>query len=922
MPTVTQDDRAKSRAPNGIRQSLSMAWLAAGLGVGISLVLFLVVGRIERLRDEADFHAVVTAYLGGLQECRNGAEDLLRTLRAVFYQNPNLPRSLFTNVVSDLSLRMQGVQAIAWAPRVTIAQRAGFEQAARDEGFAGFQITEGDITHQPDEGPTRAPDRPEYFPLRFIEPLAGNEPAVGYDLASVPEVAQLLARTHQVGGAEISAPLPLPYQKGVKPGVLAVIPVYGPDFAPVTQPDRLRQAQGYVVEVVIIDELMKVLEARIPDLQLDVLWMDVTDPEAQKLMGARVRGAGRQGPWPANLAQFRDRPHYGQQVSIGGRKLLFDFRRSDNWNRGLDYLVPAAVLCIGLLLTGIAVQFLRSSSAKARQIEEVVRARTAELGEANAKLHAEVRERVEAQTQMARDRNLLYTLVNRLPDAIYVTDRAGKYVLANDAHTRLLQQPDPARFVGRPVRLVGPPPLAETLAAGSDEVLRAGNTVLSRECVVPRPGTEPLSLQVSKLPLRDTHGEIDGLLVITRDVTDLKRTETEKREFARRLQETQKLESLGILAGGIAHDFNNLLTIILGNATLARTEFPASSTARECLNRIEATALRAADLCRQMLAYSGKSQFLVRRVDVSHLVEAMTELLQLSISKKARLDLRLAPGLPTVLADATQLQQILMNLVINASDAIGNRDGVIRIHSGLTRVDQAYLRQVMPPPDIGEGEYVFLEVSDDGCGMDPETVGKVFDPFFSTKFTGRGLGLAAVLGIVRGHRGAITVQSEVGKGSTFRLLLPRVEGRADQETPPRPTPDAWKGNGTLLLADDEEAVRLTTAGLLNQAGFTVDLVDSGRAAVEKFQTAPNRYRAVLLDLTMPNGDGEEAFREIRRIQPGARILMMSGFGSQEVADRFAGTTLSGFIQKPFLGPDLVAALRHVLDGSAEASRPS
>jgi PAS domain S-box-containing protein len=894
--------------------------LAWWFGLAISLTLFLFLRRQEERRDDTEFHRQVETYLGALQVHRNGSEDLLRTLRALFFQNPKLSRQLFTNAVEDLSIRMDGIQAIGWAPRVTSGDRAGFERAVRQEGFTGFQIVEGDLTHQPKERPTRAPERPEYFPVLFVEPLAGNELAMGYDLASHSAVENLLLRTHEVGGAEVSGPIRLPYQQTVKIGVLAAMPVYFPDFVPVSREERLRQTQGYVVAVFIIDELMKAILARTPDLPLDVMVLDSTQPGLDVVMGISAQGKPLPQGGLSNPAAFRDRPHYAQQLNIGGRKLVFDFRRSTGWTRGLSHWVPAGAFCIGLLLTGILAQAIRLSGEKARQIESMVHVRTTELAQANSKLKAEVGDRIEAQNQLARERNLLYTLLNRLPDAVHVTDRQGNYVLANDAHARLVQQADPSGLLGKPVHQVGPASLTETLAQGAEDVLHSGQAILGQQSTAVGPGDHSLSLELSKLPLRDAHGEIDGLLVISRDVTQLKRDEAEKREFARRLQETQKLESLGILAGGIAHDFNNLLTIILGNANLARQDVPASSKARECLSRIETTAMRAAELCKQMLAYSGKGIFVVRRLDLSQLVAETTELLQLSISKRAKLRLDLAPNLPPVLADATQLQQILMNLVINASDAIGSKDGVIHLRSGLVRIDRASVHGFSPPTDIPDGEYVFLEVSDNGCGMAPEVRDKIFDPFFSTKFTGRGLGLAAVLGIVRGHRGAITVQSQLGQGSTFRLLLPPVEGPVDQVARPKGPNTAWKGQGTILLAEDEEAVRTTTAGLLMAGGFTVDPAENGRAAIQKFRSAPDRYQAVLLDLTMPNGDGEEAFHEIRRIRPQAPVLMMSGFSPQAVLDRFTGQGLNGFIQKPFLAEDLIAAIRKVLDGSPRPPR--
>ena len=476
---------------------------------------------------------------------------------------------------------------------------------------------EGDLTRSK-EGLARAGERAEYFPLLFIEPMVSNEVPLGYDLASQPAIQNLLLRAHIEGGAEVSGPILLPYKKALKTGVLAAMPVYFPEFVPATREERMRQNQGYVVAVFIIDELMKAIAARTPDLRLDVMLFDATQPDpSTAAMGLALHGRTVATVSPADVELFRNRPDYSQVITIGGRKLAFDFRRSDDWNRGPSRWIPAGALCIGLLLTGIVGQAVRSSSEKARQVEAMVHVRTAELAEANAQLQAEVGERIQAQNQLAHEHNLLYVLLNRLPDPVHVTDREGNYVLANDAHARLLNQPDPGALVGKPVRQIGPAPLAQTLAAGSEDVLRSGNAMIGQETSVVV-GGQPLSLEVTKLPMRDLEGKADGILVISRDVTQIKRKESEQRELARRLQETQKLESFGIIAGGIAHDFNNLLTIILGNANIARLNLPPESNIVECLGRIEATSLRAADLCKQMLAYSGKGLFVIRRLDLSH----------------------------------------------------------------------------------------------------------------------------------------------------------------------------------------------------------------------------------------------------------------------------------------------------------------
>ena len=403
---------------------------------------------------------------------------------------------------------------------------------------------------------------------------------------------------------------------------------------------------------------------------------------------------------------------------------------------------------------------------------------------------------------------------------------------------------------------------------------------------------------------------IDGFI---QDITAARHAKTEREQLDRKMQETQKLESLGVLAGGIAHDFNNLLTTILGNASLASMDLPQASPTLECLTQITEASMRAADLCKQMLAYSGRGRFVVQTIDLGELVEHTAQMLQISISKKSVLRFRLEKKLPAVEVDATQIRQVIMNLVINASEAIGDESGVISISTGLTRVDRAYLAETLMDPDLPEGEYVFIEVSDTGSGMSPETKARIFDPFFTTKFTGRGLGLAAVLGIVRGHKGAMKVYSELGRGTTFKLLFPAASGVCEISSAATPSADVlWHGTGTVLVVDDEETMRSTVARMMRRLGMEPVLVCDGREAVEVFRAEPDRFALVLLDLTMPHMDGEQTFSELRRLRPDVRVVLMSGFNAQEAVVRFTGKGLASFLQKPFAFAELRDVLRSVL----------
>jgi len=394
-----------------------------------------------------------------------------------------------------------------------------------------------------------------------------------------------------------------------------------------------------------------------------------------------------------------------------------------------------------------------------------------------------------------------------------------------------------------------------------------------------------------------------------RNIEERKQAAEEHLKLEQQLLHAQKLESLGILAGGIAHDFNNILTSIIGNADLALLRINRESPGVENLHNIEEAATRAADLARQMLAYSGKGRFVIESINLNRLLEDMLHMLEVSISKKAVMRLNLIPELPAVEADATQIRQIVMNLVINASEAIGDRSGVIAITTGYMECDRSYLKHVWLDENITQGSYVYLEIADTGCGMDKETLSRIFDPFFTTKFTGRGLGMAAVLGIVRGHKGAVKVYSEPNKGTTFKILLP-ASGRPAELFDDAGAPDPWKGSGTVLLVDDEETVRGIGTEMLKELGFAAITANDGREAVEVFRTTPG-ISLVILDLTMPHMDGEQCFRELRQIEPNIKVIMSSGFSEHEVTQKFAGKGLAGFVQKPYKLSTLKAVIQGI-----------
>jgi two-component system cell cycle sensor histidine kinase/response regulator CckA len=502
-------------------------------------------------------------------------------------------------------------------------------------------------------------------------------------------------------------------------------------------------------------------------------------------------------------------------------------------------------------------------------------------------------------------------LIDQSPDSITV-HRDGIVIFANPAAFRMFGVETPQSLIGRPYIDRIHPSFHKQVFERRKRISEQGiGGPLTEMQYVKIDGTI-FFVETQSAPI--IYDGANATQIISHDITAIKRAAVERKEFERKLQETQKLESLGLLAGGIAHDFNNILTGILGNASLASLELPFSSPIGANLRSIQEGSRRAADLCKQLLAYSGRGFLVVQKISLNRLVEETAHLLKLSIGKNSTLNFNFHPNLPAIQADETQVRQVIMNLVINASDAIGGDSGAITLTTGVTNLDRKAPGDggLIGAPELTDGPYVFLEVSDTGCGMSPETQAKIFDPFFTTKFTGRGLGLSSVLGIIRSHKGALMLVSEPGRGTTFKLLFPRVAGEAETDAVEKTTKAMWRGQGCVLVVDDEESVRTTAAAILGRLGFDVILAVDGIAGIEAFKEKPERFALVLMDLTMPKMEGRKAFAEIKRIRGDIPVILMSGLNEFEGSQQFPGQETAGFLQKPFGLDDLIEALRAAL----------
>lgn len=418
---------------------------------------------------------------------------------------------------------------------------------------------------------------------------------------------------------------------------------------------------------------------------------------------------------------------------------------------------------------------------------------------------------------------------------------------------------------------------------------------------------------VTVSPLHDSDGLISSCVHVARDISDRKKAEKERLKLEQQFQQTQKLESLGVLAGGIAHDFNNILTIILGHCYIVKENFDSGMSDKAHVQKIEDAANRAADLCRQMLAYSGNSPRINEKISLWLLVNEIVKMLRSAIKKNVAIKLDLSRDVPGISGDNAQLQQVVMNLIINAAEAIGEKNGTIRVGLCKTVIQTGSSDTDFMGNAIPVGRYACLEVSDDGCGMDDDTRKRIFEPFFTTKFTGRGLGLSAVLGIIKSHEGVLQLASRAGAGTTFKVYLPLLDSiDVFENVQPVKQVPAAKSNSTLLLVDDEDTLLVIGSELLNAMGYTVITASNGREALDIYQELRSGIDLILLDLIMPELGGLDTYHELRKMSPDVPIVFCSGYGVDGILKNIDADENVGGIQKPYKPDQLRGMISNLL----------
>ncbi|HJW71987.1 MAG TPA: CHASE domain-containing protein [Geothrix sp.] len=844
------------------------------LGAFLSFMAFAFTAR--QLRQDVE-----TAFLAAAQErTRSVAAGLteqfydVAILRNFYSSSEDVTRQDFDDFTGPLLSHHPSILGFQFLPEITGQNRAKLEAEARLRypDFSYFRMTaQGKRVEIP-----RA-DR--FFAVHYLSPFEINKAALGYSADHLPTRQQALERALTTGELSATGRMRLIQGDGEQFGVLVMASVHLQDRRPL----------GVVQGVFRMGDLVRASLATLEPRGLTLKLLDGSAPESEALLHEEPSRLPSLGPSHAGDLSWT------QTFSAAGRQWKVVVVPADGYFDTRSPWQAWITLVSGLAFSSLLTGYVSSLLARQEVIADQVSERTMAL---SREMEDHRRDTLALKESEAR----FHQLVEVMDEGMWVLDAQGCTTFVNPRMAEMLGY-TPEEMVGH--SLFEFMDAEEVPFAQNNMAIRREGISSQHDFRLRKKDGSDLWVIVSGTPIKDEQGNTVSILGMLTDIT-------QRRQEERAHTESQKLESLGVLAGGIAHDFNNLLTAILGNVNLAQLTLPKFSPACPYLENMERTIQRATNLTRQMLAYSGKGRFTVEPLDLNQAVEEISHLLSVSISKKVTLRYHLQPDLPLLMAEASQIQQVVMNLVTNASEAIGDEEGFISIRTGHQTYQETDLRRDFPSQSILPGSFVTLEVSDTGKGMSPEVQARIFEPFFTTKFTGRGLGLSAMQGIVRGHKGGIRVYSEVGKGSAFKLIFPACDERL-REAATTATDADIQGSGTILVVDDEPSIREVASGLLRAMGFKVLTASDGQEALVIFQQHLAEIRAVLLDLTMPRLDGVETFRELRKLQPTCRVVLTSGYNQEEALHEFVGKDLAAFVQKPFQRTELVAALRKALE---------
>jgi PAS domain S-box-containing protein len=855
-------------------------------GVAATLFFALVVREMEIRRRQALFDRLADSQADRI---RNEMYTIRADLAAVarfFESSSTVTPSEFHAFAGDL-LELNSAESLSFIPSFPAEKLSPFLEETKI-GTSDFAVWEMNAQNRP----VAASSRPVYYPILYTIPDSRSS-VRGFDIGSEPTRLASLETVLNTGLPGATAPLPFIAHPQTPPSIIASYPVAAPESTPAPAPGR--PLRGFINALISPRNLLRSAHQEgAGESFLELGLFDLTEARQPRLLAALPHD----GVTSSTLDNLDPRRLViAEPLFIFGRTYVIVSKPTRAFMAAHPIRENGAVWLVGLLLTLTSALFVGFLRNRQIQLEALVRQRTEALEES------------EAQYRL---------LAEHASDVIGRISPEGRYLYLSPASRTALGY-EPVELVGWDMLERVHPADAENVRAAFHKMLAQPETVTVLLRHRHKDGSYRWLETSGKRLLAPETGAPREVVVVSRDVSDRKNNEEERLEMERHLLHTQKLESLGVLTGGIAHDFNNLLAAVLGNLELTQNELPPHTPARLNLEQATVAAKRAADLTRQMLDYSGKGLFLTKAMNLNTLIGDKAHLLQTAIPQNVTLKLSLSPALPDFRADPDQVQQAVMNLITNASEAIGERTGTVNLSTGVRDYSGAELAESRLPEKPQPGRFVFLDVADTGCGMSPEVQQRLFEPFFTTKFTGRGLGMSAVLGIVRGHHGALFLKSMHHLGTVIRILFPAPEPAAPEANPSAPPPAAPAGetgaapdSGFVLIVDDEEIIRSLCKAFVSGCGYRTMLAEDGEEAVRIFREKSGEILAVILDLTMPRMDGCAAYHEMRRIRPDVKVIISSGHAEQASYRKFDLTGIAGFLQKPYELQTLETLLRRVL----------
>ncbi len=894
--------------------SSKLFWGVLLSGLALTGVVAKIVEHIDEHVIEARFQAKAVERSFLIRGQFETAESALVDLASLYAVNDEVSSDDFSRFVAPILERQTSLRALSWNPIVSHEEREAHEAAMRESANPGYRIT-----HRSEQGELiAAPAREDYIVVAFIDPLEGNESALGFDVSSQITRRNAFERARDTGSMAIATPIVLVQGEGESTGALGMLPVYRDGSTPSTVELRRAAIEGYVVGVVDIAESVMAALANVDMADFDFnLTGTIPGGQPVELFASESFDASQ---------QVEGRLSYAARFPLAGHEIEVCFFASDEYLAAGRTWVPLGVLVAGLALTGLAVAIVSMMWGRTVRIAQEVADRTRDIQEANRELEAEVARRSAAENELeTHQRELegivdertaeleattakLRTIVESEPECVKVVSAEGRLEDMNAAGLAMIEADSFDQVRGCSVYSLIAERHRDAFIDLNNRVIAGESCTLEFELDGLRGGKR--LVETHAVPLPDPEGGPNRHLAITRDITARRAFEEEQARLENQLRQKQKLESIGVMAGGIAHDFNNILQVVVGNNEIA-LKLVGDENARRCIEASFQAATDAAKLCDQMLTYAGRSRPDVEPVYLPELVESIIDLLNVSHSKNAELELEFEDDVGIIEGDDAQLSQVIMNLVSNASEAIGKDPGRINVRVKSVDLDSHASGDEWVGSAPPAGSFVGLVVADTGCGMEEEILGKIFDPFFTTKFAGRGLGLSSTLGIIQGHSGYLSVVSEPEIGTRFTVLFPvaELENWIEPEGA-GPAPESL--DATVMVVDDEEDVRKICGLTLESLGCDVVFAVDGEDAVKRFAEVSDDIDIVLLDVTMPRMSGNEACHEIRKLRPDVSIIFCSGYADDAVSccDENEGPTL--FLHKPFRRDDLIRVLAEAL----------